>query len=153
MQITIVTVGKTLSGPYLNLAEQYQQRLVKDVTVQWHYVSAAISQNPDECRVVESLAIEKYLKSSDTLILLDERGKAYTNQAFAEIFEKYAGLQGRLVFVIGGAFGVTESLRDRATIVWSLSPLVFPHQLVRVIVMEQLYRTIQLQKGHPYHHA
>ena len=75
-----------------------------------------------------------------------------TNNTLLATFEKHAGNQGRLVFVIGGAFGVDDSVRAKAHVIWSLSALVFPHQLVRVMLMEQLYRTIQLQANHPYHH-
>lgn len=153
MQIVLITVGKPLSGAYFQLTKEYEKRLSKDVTINWHYVTASASQNPEECRIHESMIIEGLCKPSDNVIVLDERGTEYTNQAFAEQFERYAGRQGRLLLVIGGAFGVTDALRQRAAMVWSLSPLVFPHQLVRVMVLEQLYRTVQLQKGHPYHHA
>lgn len=85
--------------------------------------------------------------------MLDERGKQLTNQEFASTFERLVGAHGRLVVVIGGAFGVNDVLRNRASFVWSFSSLVFPHQLIRVMLLEQLYRTYMVLANHPYHHS
>jgi 23S rRNA (pseudouridine1915-N3)-methyltransferase len=91
------------------------------------------------------------LKSSDFLVLLDERGVSFTTESLAHQLTQWE-LTGRsMVFAIGGADGWAESTRQRADGLWSLSQLVFPHPLVRLLVIEQLYRADTVRQGHPYH--
>lgn len=153
MQITIISVGKPVSGPYLSLIAEYQKRLTRNHAITWHYLPPSSSTDPSLCRQQETRLIFQNIKSTDAVILLDERGTLMDNAIFATVFERHASTQGRFVFIVGGAFGVTDELRSRADTVWSMSTLVFPHQLIRVMLMEQLYRTVQLQAGHPYHHV
>jgi 23S rRNA (pseudouridine1915-N3)-methyltransferase len=104
----------------------------------------------DSARAEESERLLKRLKQDDFVILLDERGNNLSSPELAAL------LQGRgdhqVVIIIGGAFGVTPELRERADVVWSLSRLVFPHQLVRLILAEQLYRAQEITRGGQYHH-
>lgn len=130
----------------------YEKRLAGDYQILWRYISTANSTNKLKCQNEESNSLLKQITQTDQVVLLDERGEQKDNQAFAELFEQLAGAQGRVVFIIGGAYGVSEALRRRANFVWSLSKLVFPHQLIRLILIEQLYRTVMVIKGHPYHH-
>lgn len=153
MQITIIAVGKEMVGPAKELVTEYTQRLRTDLTINWQLVPSSRSQLPEQCREDESSAIQRMLKTGDTVILLDERGTLQTNPEFADTFASLTAGQGRTVLIIGGAFGVNDELRSRAKFVWSLSKLVLPHKLVRVLLVEQLYRTIMVQKGHPYHHS
>ena len=93
------------------------------------------------------------LKSHDFLILLDERGRSYSTTELADQLTQWE-LSGRsLVFAIGGADGWCDDVRSRADVQWSLSSLVFPHPLARVIVIEQLYRADSVRQGHPYHRS
>lgn len=93
------------------------------------------------------------LKPTDYLILLDERGSQFSTASLAETLTRWE-LSGRsLVFAIGGADGWDAATRERADCVWSLSPLVFPHPLARLIVIEQLYRADSVRQGHPYHRS
>lgn len=153
MKITILTVGKPLTGSLKQLVQDYENRLSKYVQITWQLLPASQSRVAAICRDEESQAILRNLKSNATVVLLDERGEQYNNKTFADIFEQLAGNQGQLVFVIGGAYGVTEEVRLRAARAWSLSELVFPHQLVRLMLLEQLYRTTMLLNNHPYHHV
>ena len=89
---------------------------------------------------------------SDYVILLDERGKAITSPALAKTLQKPLDNSRSVTLIIGGAYGVDQSVHDRADFVWSLSPLVFPHQLVRLILAEQIYRAQEIAGGRPYHH-
>ena len=110
------------------------------------------SLDGDRARQEESERILTKLPDGAQVVLLDERGLEMDSPAVAQYLET-AFVQGKqMVFVIGGAYGVTEALRARAALVWSLSPLVFPHQLVRLILTEQLYRAQQIQAGAAYHH-
>ena len=153
MQILIIAVGKESSPELSNLQQTYEKRLQPLTPVMWKLLPASRASEPDQVRSQDSELITGQLKSSDSVILLDERGEQQTNEQFAKTFEQLAGVQGRLVIVIGGAFGVDDAVRDRAQFVWSLSKLVFPHQLVRVMLLEQLYRTQMVLRNHPYHHV
>ena len=98
----------------------------------------------------ESERMLRRLKPEDFVILLDERGK---NLSSPELSELLVGEAGKTTYLlIGGAYGVSDAVRQRADTIWSLSRLVFPHQLVRLLVSEQLYRAQEIAKGSPYHH-
>lgn len=152
MQILILSVGKRPERAIQELISDYEKRLFREYQVQWQYLTSSGSNERAQAQHEESEQILKQLTSSDQVVLLDERGEQKDNQAFAQVFERLAGTHGRLVFVIGGAYGVNDSVRERANFVWSLSKLVFPHRLIRLVLIEQLYRTVMVTKGHPYHH-
>jgi 23S rRNA (pseudouridine1915-N3)-methyltransferase len=100
---------------------------------------------------MEAELLLQKIPSNAYCVLLDERGKSYNSVAFSKQLEGWQ-LQGQpVVLVIGGADGFDDQLYARAQELWSLSPLTFPHPLVRVMVAEQLYRAVSLIKGHPYH--
>ena len=152
MKITIIAVGKPLSKELQSVALEYEKRLKPHATILWKLISPSQAHTAIEIKQQESAAILSALQPNDTVILLDERGVQQSNEQFALNFEKLSGTHGRCVIVIGGAYGVTEPIRDRAAFIWSFSKLVFPHQLIRVLLTEQLYRTYMIQIGHPYHH-
>jgi len=100
----------------------------------------------------ESQRLLSRLKPDDFVILLDERGRLYDSPAFSRLLLEPLESSRQVVVIIGGAYGVDDSVHERADVVWSLSPLVFPHQLVRLLLAEQLYRAQEIAAGHPYHH-
>ncbi len=151
MNIRIIAVGKRLGRELQTIADNYQKRLSPHAGVDWQLVAPSRLAD-DAARADESTRLLVGLKSTDTVILLDERGKLLTNTAFTDAYQTLSGQHGQIVFIIGGAYGVSDELRSRAQLVWSLSPLVFPHELVRVMLLEQLYRTYMVIQGHPYHH-
>ena len=153
MQLLILAVGKESSGDLALTLADYEKRLQPLADITWKFIPASRATDQDSIRSQDSAQILLQLKPTDQVILLDERGVQQTNEQFAQTFEKLAGGQGRLVFIIGGAFGVTDEVRSRAQFVWSFSKLVFPHQLVRVMLLEQIYRTYMVTRNHPYHHA
>lgn len=90
----------------------------------------------------------------DFVILLDETGKELSSPELAQFIEKRCMDSGkRVVFIIGGAYGVTQEIKDRADFTWALSKLVFPHEIVRIILSEQVYRACTIIRGEKYHHA
>ncbi len=93
------------------------------------------------------------LPSDAWIVALDERGERWTSEAFAHRLAGWFGRRGGICFVIGDAQGLPAPVRERADTVWSLSPLTFPHALVRVLVAEQIYRAASILAGHPYHRA
>lgn len=155
MRITLLTVGKTDIKWVAEGLEVYSSRLL-------HYISFEIREIPelknvsslsrDQIKSQEGKLILKALKSSDLLILLDERGKEYRSVEFADFLQKKFS-QGRdIVFVIGGAYGFSPEVYDRADSMLSLSKMTFSHQMVRTIFVEQLYRALTILKGESYHH-
>ena len=105
-----------------------------------------------KARQDESERLLSRLTAYDFIILLDERGKQLDSPAFASLLQQNLDRSQKVAIVIGGAYGVTDELRQKAHVVWSLSDLVFPHQLVRLILTEQLYRAQQIALGGSYHH-
>ncbi len=102
----------------------------------------------------ESARILAALKPGEKVVVLDERGQLLSSPAFAARIGAWRDQGARdITFVIGGAYGMTEEVRTRADLVLSLSPMVFPHQLVRVLFAEQLYRALSILKGTGYHHG
>lgn len=128
-----------------------------------HYIQFSISEIP-ELKNVSSLSREQIkeregelisamLKPSDDVILLDEHGKEFRSVEFASYLQGKMASGGRnIVFVIGGAYGFSRKIYDRADSMMSLSRMTFSHQMVRTIFAEQLYRAFTIMKGEPYHH-
>ncbi len=151
MQIIILAVGRKLSSEAQAMSDEYTKRLGRWADVQLRLISPSKA----DAKVVvedESKRMLAAIKPDDYIIVLDERGVQYQNVQFANHLAKVQEYLKRTVIVIGGAYGVSEELRERAQMVWSLSALVFPHELVRIIVVEQLYRSFAILNNHPYHH-
>lgn len=149
--ITIIAVGKKHEGWITDGLERYEKRLGKPWNVKW----VLLSHSPAEsvgARQDESERILQRLNPDDFVVLLDERGKLLDSPALAKQMEAVFPTGKNIVCIVGGAYGVNEALTKRANLVWSLSPLVFPHQLVRLILIEQIYRAQEIALGHPYHH-
>lgn len=155
MRITLLTVGKTDIKWVSEGLEVYSSRLR-------HYIPFEIREIPelknvsalsrDQIKTQEGKLILKAVKESDLLILLDERGREYRSVEFADFLQKKFS-QGRdIVFVIGGAYGFSPDVYDRADSMLSLSKMTFSHQMVRTIFVEQLYRALTIMKGESYHH-
>jgi 23S rRNA (pseudouridine1915-N3)-methyltransferase len=151
MAISILAVGKKHENWVAEGIERYQKRLRAPFTVEWVLIPHSSLQG-NEARQEESERILSRLKPTDYVVLLDERGQALNSPAFSTLLETQLSHSVSIVLVIGGAFGVDTSVHTRAQKVWSLSPLVFPHQLVRLILAEQLYRAQQIAIGGSYHH-
>lgn len=112
------------------------------------------TSDPERSKLLEEELILKRLQPHHYLILLDERGKMLSSPQWAQQFQQLMN-QGTktLVLLIGGAFGVSARIRQEARQVWSLSSLVFPHQLVRLLLSEQVYRAYSILHNSPYHHS
>lgn len=106
-----------------------------------------------ELKKQEAALILQALQPDDQLLLLDERGKQLSSPDLAQLIQQKANESTRrIVFLIGGAFGVDESITRRANFVWSLSKLVLPHMLVRLVLAEQVYRACTILRNEKYHH-
>lgn len=149
--IRIIAVGKRHESWVLEGISRYEKRCKKPFDVEWVLLPHS-SQTGLVARDKESQAIHKRLEDDDFVVLLDERGTQGTAHDFAHLLEKPLVQSRRLVLIIGGAYGVDDTVHERANAVWSLSGQVFPHQLVRLILSEQLYRAQEIMAGRPYHH-
>lgn len=151
MPIKIIAIGKKHESWVSEGVERYEKRLRVPFNVEWVLLPHS-SLEGDRARQEESERIIGRLKDDDYVVLLDERGKLYDSPAFSRLVTQQLNQSKTIALVIGGAYGVDSSVHSRAQVVWSLSPLVFPHQMVRLLVSEQLYRAQQIELGSGYHH-
>jgi len=157
MKITLLVIGKTDKDFVKKGIEEYQKRLV-------HYLPFELKIIPDlkntknmsenQQKQKEGELILDKIKSSDTLILLDENGKEFSSVGFSKYVEqKMIGGIKNLVFVIGGPYGFSDEVYKKAQGKLSLSKMTYSHQMIRMIFIEQLYRAMTIIKGEPYHHV
>ena len=156
MRIHFWSVGKNHESYVKEGIEDFTRRISKYYPVEWKIVASAkqtTSSLESDIKKQEANAVVTALQKEDYLVLLDERGKSFTSPALANFIEQRANESTKqLVFLIGGAFGVDEAVFKRANFIWSLSSLVFPHQLVRLILAEQVYRACTIIRNEKYHH-
>lgn len=152
MSITALAVGKKHEKWAVEGIERYTKRLRKPYDLDWKLLPHS-SREHDAARQEESERILSALKPQDHVILLDERGKNISSTSLAEHLQGSFDDGHHVVMIIGGAYGVTDELQHRADFVWSLSRLVFPHQLVRMLLAEQVYRAQEISGGRSYHHV
>ena len=156
MRIALLQTGKTTDKNISAVADIYTARIKKYST--FEIITLPELKNtksmpvPDQ-KLREGKRIIQTINSDDYVILLDERGKEMKTIEFSELLGKTYQLQKkRILFVIGGPWGFSEEVYSRADIKLSLSKMTFPHQLVRLLFLEQLYRAFTVIKGEPYHH-
>ena len=151
MPYHIIAIGPKHEPHLQEIIDSYEKRLERFGGVHWILLPYGAQAN-ETARRTESAAITTKLKDDDYVVLLDERGSELTSLALAKRLDTMRASSRRIVFVIGGAYGVDDALRTRAEFVLSLSQLVFPHQIIRLILVEQLYRSHMILENHPYHH-
>lgn len=152
MAVKILAVGKKHESWVVEGIERYQSRLKKPYDMQWELLPHSALYG-DRAREDESERLLTRLTDREFVVLLDEIGDGVDSPQLASLLDKTFTAGRTVTLIIGGAYGVDDRVHQRADFVWSLSPLVFPHQLVRLIVAEQLYRAQQITAGHPYHHS
>lgn len=156
MKLVFWSVGSKHESYVAEGIELFSKRIQHYFACEWKLIASpknASSLEEIALREAESKMVLDMLDPVDYLILLDERGRMLDSPGLAQILEQRAVNGARRVhFLIGGAYGVTEAVRQRADFVWQLSKLVFPHQLVRLILAEQVYRACSIMRGEKYHH-
>ena len=156
MTIKLLAIGKTDSKELQKLISIYQQRLDYYVKFQLEIIpdlKKTKNLSEDQQKTKEGELILKSLSSTDVLILLDENGKQYSSVEFSGYLQKKmnSGLK-QLVFLIGGPYGFSEEIYKKASGKISLSKMTFSHQMVRLFIVEQLYRAFTILRNEPYHH-
>jgi len=156
MKIILAQIGKTVDKNISEIADFYSSRIAKYnsiETITLPNLKNTKKMPIDEQKQKEWKQILQVIGNDDFVVVLDEKGKEMRTIEFAEWLKKIFMMPvKRLVFVIGGAWGFSDEIYNRANYKMSLSKLTFPHQLVRLIFLEQLYRVFTVLKGEPYHH-
>ena len=156
MKLSLWSIGKNNESYVKEGVEDFTKRLSKYFPVEWTIIptpkNAGMLSEMD-LKKKEGEIILQWLKQDDYLIALDERGKSFTSEGLANLLQQRATESTKnVVFLIGGAFGIDEAVLQKAKVKWSLSQLTFPHQLVRLILAEQLYRACTILRNEKYHH-
>ena len=155
MKITLLVVGKTTDAHIELLIQEYQKRLA-------HYIPFNIQVIPElkytialtleQQKQTEGELIQRTINSSTDLELLDEHGKEFRSIEFADYLQKKMSSGSDVVFVVGGPYGFSQAVYERANGKISLSKMTFSHQMVRLFFVEQIYRAMTILRGEPYHH-
>ncbi|MBN1416196.1 MAG: 23S rRNA (pseudouridine(1915)-N(3))-methyltransferase RlmH [Bacteroidales bacterium] len=156
MKISVLNIGATDIAYLQEGIDHYLKRLKHYIPVEMTYVSATKagkSATPDFVKEKEGSAIIRHLAGVDVAVLLDERGRQMTSEGFAKYLQQIMNRGAKsLVFITGGAYGFSNEVYDRVNERISMSSMTFPHQLIRLVFLEQLYRAFTILKGESYHH-
>jgi 23S rRNA (pseudouridine1915-N3)-methyltransferase len=159
MRVVIAAVGRLKQGPERELAERYRKRIaqagrnvgVRDIEIV--EVKESRAQEPEKRVIEESIALANLIPEGAILAILDERGENPDSAAFARLLQRWQQEDRTAVFVIGGPDGLAPALRAKADLTLAFGNATWPHQLVRIMLLEQVYRAVTILSGHPYHRA
>jgi 23S rRNA (pseudouridine1915-N3)-methyltransferase len=157
MKIQCWSIGKSHENYVKPGVDDFTKRISMYFPIEWKLLpplklASVLKEN--ELKKKEGEMVLQELSKDDYLVALDERGKQYNSEGLAHFMQVRANESTRnLVFLIGGAYGIDQTVLKRAQVTWSLSPLVFPHQLVRLILAEQIYRACTILRNEKYHHS
>ena len=160
MRLAVVAIGRVKAGPDRELAERYLERAAKGgrslgfKSVEIVELAESRAARAADRVVEEGAAIAKLLKDDAVCVALDGAGVAQSSEAFAAQLGQWRD-SGReaVIFIIGGADGLSADIQRRAALTLSFGKATWPHQLVRIMLLEQLYRAVTILSGHPYHRA
>ena len=143
--IRIIAGGKKNAGAYTEIIAEYEKRLRKPYEIEWRFM--------EEEKLAKYLEKWPFMRGAEFVICCDERGENISSDEYSTCLERAFAAGREVVILIGGAYGFSDAVRARADFVWSFSKLVLPHQLFRVMVVEQIYRAQEIARGGKYHHA
>ncbi|SRR6185312_1815413 len=157
MKIIFWSVGKAHDSYVKEGIEIFTKRISHYFPVEWKlFPTAKNAENlsPEEIKKAEGISILNALQNTDVLVALDENGKQWNSVELGNFVQQKANESSRnLIFLIGGAYGIHRDVLLKCNHKWSLSKLVFPHQLVRLILAEQIYRACSIIRNEKYHHS
>jgi 23S rRNA (pseudouridine1915-N3)-methyltransferase len=159
MRLIVAAVGRMKQGPERDLAEHYQKRAAQAgrgvglPPIEIIEIRDSRADNSERRMLEESIAIANVIPERGVLVLLDERGESVASASFAGLIQEWRLEDRSVVFVIGGADGLAPSLRDKAQRALAFGAATWPHQLARIMLLEQIYRAVTILAGHPYHRA
>lgn len=156
MKINLLVIGKTDAPYFVDGIREYENRLKHYIPFEMQVIpdiKNVKNLSEDQQKEKEGELILKNLQTGDCLVLLDERGKEFSSLQFASYIEKKTHtVSKRLIFVIGGPYGFSQAVYDKASERISLSKMTFSHQMIRLVFTEQLYRAMTILNNEPYHH-
>jgi len=155
MKIKITCLGKTKQKFIEEGIREYQKRITKYIKLDWQILSDVKLTGNKTIEVVkkqEALILEKNLPASSIIVVLDENGKEFSSEYFAKYLEKKLLFGKDIIFIIGGVYGLSDRILQKADIVLSFSRFTFTHQMIRLLLIEQLYRSFTILKGKKYHY-
>ncbi len=155
MKIELIVIGKTINKHFVTCIDDYVSRInhympFSIITI--HELKKTKNITNEQQKQQEGEIILRHIQPMDTVVLLDEHGKEYRSIELATWIEKKQHTARKLILVIGGPYGFSKNMYARANELVSLSKMTFSHQMVRLILTEQLYRACTIIKGEPYHH-
>ena len=157
MKIYLWSVGRPHESYVKEGIELFTKRISHYYPIEWRIFQVTKQKSTfseDQTKKSEATVLLNALQNDDILVALDEKGTQWNSHNLAEFLQKCANESSRsIIFLIGGAFGIDESVIKRSNYQWSLSKLVFPHQLVRLILAEQIYRACTILRNEKYHHS
>ncbi len=142
LSIDLIAIGKLKNDPLLDVFEDYKKRML------WKF---SLIELDGKTQAEQLSKIESELSPKAALVVLDERGKSLSSRDFAAKIEAWSVSHGQVQFVIGGADGLSDAIRKKATMLMSFGAQTWPHMMARTMLMEQIYRAQQILAGHPYH--
>lgn len=144
--IRIICGGRKNTGAFAEIIAEYEKRLRKPFNVSWEFY--------DEEKLISRLEKEwPFSHTAQFVIVCDERGKNISSDEYSLLISKAFFDAREVVILVGGAYGFSDVIREKADFVWSFSKLVFPHMLFRAMVVEQIYRAQEIHDGGKYHHV
>jgi 23S rRNA (pseudouridine1915-N3)-methyltransferase len=158
MRVLVLAVGRMKKGAEAELCARYFKRArdagrqvgIRDIEIV--EIRESRAQEAERRKIEESVALTSLIPEDAVVAILDERGESLGSAAFADHIRRWRdGGHGTLVFVIGGPDGLADRLRENARSVFGFGAASWPHQLVRIMLLEQLYRAVTILSGHPYH--
>lgn len=150
MIIKILCVGKTKKKWLLEGEKEYLEKLKKHVRVEFEIIEAQSTGNREQIIEKESFKIKKRLNNEFLNILMDVVGKEINSESFAKVL-KMGEIKGKICFIIGGSYGVNERIKNMVDARISLSKMTFVHEMIRVFLLEQIFRGFEINKGGEYH--
>ena len=156
MKFVFMTLASSNEAWSLEARQLYQQKIGHYVSFEHKHLKPKkhARENKDQKIKSESDEILKQIENSDFLLLFDEKGKTFDSISFSrQLEQQMSGGKKRIIFLIGGAFGVSDEVKDRANLKVSLSSFVFNHLVAEVVALEQIYRALTIQKNIPYHNV
>jgi 23S rRNA (pseudouridine1915-N3)-methyltransferase len=160
MRLVVISIGRLKQGPERELAERYRERF-EDIGrklgfrgLEIHEIPESRARDAATRMAEEASAISALIPEKSVLVALDERGKSFDSAAFAQHLGRFRDQSvANTIFTIGGADGLSPDLRRKARLTIAFGAATWPHQLVRVMLLEQIYRAATILAGHPYHRA
>ena len=155
MKIKIICLGKTKQKFIEEGIREYQKRITKYITLDWQILSDVKLTGNKTIEVIkrqEALILEKNLRASSIIVVLDENGKEFSSENFAKYLDDKLLRRKDIIFIIGGVYGLSDRILERADMVLSFSRFTFTHQMIRLLLIEQLYRSFTILKGKKYHY-